>query len=97
MKLYYVETKSYFVDSLGNDRQIADGGTMPILYHSADKAIARAEFVIKLWIDTFNYRLAISNENMPCKNFGCIYGARLMDDIVGTRYEIRVYEVETIN
>lgn len=95
MKLYYVETKSYIVDAYGNDRQTADGGTMPILYHSAEKAIARAERIIKLWIDTFNYRLAIPNENMPCKKFGCIYGARLMDDIYGARYEIRVYDVET--
>lgn len=97
MKIYYVEKKSYFKKENGIEYQIADGGELPILYTSKNKAIYRAEYIAKLLMDSFDYELVISNDQMPCKKEWCLYGVRIEDKKHSIRTEIRVYEVITNN
>lgn len=95
MKLYYVETKSYYKDAYGTDHQTADAGETPILYTNKAKAIKRADFIVDIWHRLYGYDITIPNDKMPCKNNGCLYGARLEQTQSSARYEVRVYEIET--
>ena len=95
IRLYYVETKSYWQDELGTDYQIADGGDMPIIYTSKKKAIERAKRMEQRNIEIYGYVTTISDSKYPCKKTNCLYAVRQEHKDRRLRHEIRVYETYT--
>lgn len=94
MTLYYVERKCFYFDSHGIEHQFADGGELPILYTTYERAKGRAERMIKTCITLYGAVVTISNNDYPCKRGDLKFACRLEEGNKRVRYEIRVYEVE---
>lgn len=95
-KIYYVETKSYWLDELGTDHQIADGGDMPIISTNKKKAIERAKRMENRYIEDYGYQTTIPDSEYLCKKTNCLYAVRQEDKDRRMRHEIRVYKTYTI-
>lgn len=96
IRLYYVESKTYFHDALNVEHQIADGGEMPNLFTSKKKAMDFAKRVEKFNIERFDYHTLIPDNEYPCKKDNCLYAVRQTDKKTGMRIEIRVYSIYAI-
>lgn len=92
-KAYYIESKSYWQDSIGTDYQIADGGDLPIIYSSLNKALKRCESIIKLLTEKMGYTVVIPNESFPGVGEQYHYACRLSKDDPNIRTEIRLYTI----
>ena len=92
-KAYYIENKSYFVDSNGTDIQVADGGDLPIIYHSLKKALNRCESMIKLLTEKMGYTIVIPNHSFPGVGEHYLYACRLTKDDPQIRVELRLYTI----
>lgn len=95
MRLYYVERKCYYRGHDGLEYQCADGGIIPILYETKEKAIDRAERMVSVVTKSNHYKITIPTEKNPAVKEYCLYAVRM--EKYPLREEIRVYEVETLN
>lgn len=92
-KAYYIENKTYWQDSDGTDRQVADGGDLPIIYHSLRKALKRCDNIIKLLTEKMGYTVVIPNESYPGVGEHYLYACRLTKDDPQIRVELRIYTI----
>ena len=92
-KAYYIENKTYWQDSYGIDRQVADDGDLPIIYHSLSKALKRCDNIIKLLTEKMGYTVVIPNESYPGVGKQYHYACRLHKDDPQFRVEIRLYSI----
>lgn len=92
-KAYYIENKSYWQDSHRTDFQVADGGDLPIIYHSLNKALKRCDNMIKLLTEKMGYTVDIPNESFPGVGKQYHYACRLQKHDPQIRVEIRLYSI----
>lgn len=95
MTLYYVEKKTYSPDSHYVERQHADGGTIPVLFHSLNKAKQYCERVIKAYWNVNGAKVTIKDDEYPCKGDDIEYATRVMGPYNSYRVEFRIYRIET--
>lgn len=96
IRIYYVETKSYWQDELGTDYQIADAGIMPLVSTNETNALDLAKQLEKRYIEEYGYRVTIPDSKYPCKKTNCLYAVRLEKKERRMRHEIRVYKTYTL-
>lgn len=92
-KAYYIESKSYWQDSHGTDWQVADGGDLPIIYHSLSEALERCDNMVKLLTEKMDYTVVIPNDSYPGVGKQYHYACRLQKDDPQIRTEIRLYTI----
>lgn len=93
MTLYYVENKFYFIKKEGLEYQQADGGCLPILYHSERAAIKRAIKMVDSLKSSGCYSVTLSNEDYPKCEYSLLWATRM--EWSAFRAEIRVYKIFT--
>lgn len=95
IRLFYIERNSYYINSAGCDQQVANGGTLPDLYTSKQKALQAAQRSCEYFENIYGYKVVIPNNENPAVKDNCIFAVRLYCEFTEIRLEIRVYEIYT--
>lgn len=96
MRLYYIESKVYYIDAQGVDHQVADGGDMPLLTTNKKEALETAKRMEDFYKSRFGYKTILSNEENPARKDNCLFAVRQVSETLGTRRELRVYKMWTL-
>lgn len=92
MRIYIIESKTYAIDSNGIEYQLADGGELPLVFTSKNRAIASAKRAVAIYQSQFGYKLVMESPLYPAVGDNCLYAARLTKYNDQWRQEFRVYK-----
>lgn len=91
-KCYYVEMKSFYTDELHVHHQIADAGTLPILYTKLTLAGTRLELTVRELTEQFGYRVIEYRNTLRDVRKGLYYTCKLHHDENGIDMQISVMQ-----
>lgn len=90
---FYIENKSYWINSYGSYEQVQDAGYTPIIYTTMRNAIERVNSMIKLFTEKMQYTVLQSDDGHPAKEGRCLYACTLQKNDGLSKLEIRIYPI----
>ena len=94
--IYLVETKTFYEDSNGIERQLADLGTLPYLFTSFKRAVNQMEVCRKVHTEIFNETIVKNYRADEITDESCYDRFETRHNVTNSRTIISLYKKETL-
>ena len=94
--IYLVETKTFYTTSNGNDTQMADLGTLPLVYTSLKRARHQMEICREVHSEIFNETIEKNYLPDEITDQDCLDRFETRHNVTGMRTIVSLYKIMTL-
>lgn len=95
-RIYLIETKTFYTGSDGNEYQLADLGTLPVLFTSFKRAVKQMDLCRKAHTEIFNETIVKNYRADEITDANCYDRFETRHNVTNSRTIVSLYKKETL-